>query len=65
MNFQVIEAKRKKERLTVKELCENAEIDRTTYYKMKKNPDSMRVSTFRKIADALNMTDEEKMDSLA
>lgn len=65
MNFQVIEAKRKKERITVTELCDKVGIDRSTYYKMLRDPDRTKVSTWQKIADELQMTPEERIDSLA
>lgn len=59
MNIMAIEAKRKEKRITVNEMCDYAGIDRTTYYKIKTDPGRMRVSTLRKIAELLELTDSD------
>ena len=64
MNIGVIENKRKQKRITVTELCEAAEIDRTTYYRLLKDPDSMKISTWSKIVTYLGMTMLERKESL-
>ena len=64
MNIGVIENKRKQKRITVTELCKAAEIDRTTYYRLLKDPDSMKFSTWYKIVTYLGMTMLERKESL-
>lgn len=64
MNIGVIENKRKQKRITVTELCEAAGIDRTTYYRLLKDPDSMKISTWYKIVTYLGMTMLERKESL-
>ena len=64
MNISVIENKRKQKRITVTELCKAAEIDRTTYYRLLKDPDSMKFSTWNKIVTYLGMTMLERKESL-
>ena len=64
MNINVIEEKRKQKRISITELCGAVEIDRTTYYKYRMNPDMMRISTWKKIADFLGMTLAERKESL-
>lgn len=64
MNIGIIEEKRKQKRITVTELCEAAGIDRTTYYRLLKDPDSMKISTWDKIATFLGMTQMERKESL-
>lgn len=64
MNIGIIEEKRKQKRITVTELCEAAGIDRTTYYRLLKDPDSMKISTWDKIATFLGMTQTERKESL-
>ncbi len=64
MNILIIEQKRIKKRITVKELCEAVGIDRATYYNIKKNPDNIKLSTWRKIADYLEMSQADRKASL-
>lgn len=64
MNILIIEQKRIEKRITVKELCEAVGIDRTTYYNIKKNPDNIKLLTWRKIADYLEMSQADRKASL-
>ena len=64
MNIGVIEAKRKQKRVTVTELCEAVGIERSTYYRLMENPDSMKISTWDKIVSYLGMTMVERRKSL-
>lgn len=64
MNILIIEQKRIEKRITVKELCDAVGIDRATYYKIKKNPDNIKLSTWRKIADYLEMSQADRKASL-
>ena len=64
MNIQMIDDKRKEQRWTVTQFCNEIGIDRTTYYKYLENPDSMKVSTFKKIAALLNMNLAEQKECL-
>lgn len=58
--MELIEAKRNKQHLTVEELCKAIEVDVSTFYKWKTDPNRMKLSTVRKIADVLNFTLAEK-----
>lgn len=62
MDFEYIDLKRREKNLTVTELCERAEIDRSTYYKLKQNQD-IRLSTLRKLFDILelNMAEQRRV----
>lgn len=60
----MIDAKRKEQRYTVTEFCRKIGIDRTTYYYILKNPDSMKISTWRKIADLLQLSVSERKECL-
>lgn len=60
MNFELIDNKRKQLRYTVTAFCEEVGIDRTTYYLIQKDPESIRVSTLNKMADVLNLTKAER-----
>ena len=64
MNIGIIEEKRKQKRVTVTELCEAVNIDRTTYYRLLENPDSMKISTWYKIVSYLGLTQVERKKSL-
>ena len=64
VNIQMIDNKRKEQRYTVTEFCKQIGIDRTTYYNFLKNPESMKISTWNKIADLLNLTVAEKKECL-
>ena len=64
VNFGIIEDIRKQKRVTVTELCEAAGIDRATYYRLQKNPDAMKFSTWHRIVDFLGMTKAEKQKTL-
>ena len=58
--IELIEKKRNKQRLTVEEFCKLIEVDVSTFYKWKTDPDRMKLSTARKIAEVLNFTVAEK-----
>jgi len=60
MNIDVIEEKRKQKRVTVTELCEAVGIERSTYYRLQKYPDTMKISTWHKIVDFLGLTQAER-----
>lgn len=60
MNFDVIEQKRIEKNLTVTKLCELADIDRSTYYKVRENPEDLKWSTACKLASALKLNAAEK-----
>lgn len=64
MNIGIIEEKRKQKRITVKELCDSVGIERTTYYRILKNPDSMKISTWYSIVSFLGLTQIERKQSL-
>ena len=64
MNIQMIDNKRKEQRYTVTEFCRQVGIDRTTYYKLLENPDSMKISTWNKIADLLKLNMAERKECL-
>ena len=64
MNINIVEEKRKLKRISVTALCKEVGINRTTYYKYLKEPSSMRIDTFFKIADYLGMTVKERKESL-
>ena len=64
MNIQMIDDKRKEQRFTVTEFCRQIGIDRTTYYKILENPDSLKVSTWTKMADLLNLSASERKECL-
>ena len=64
MNINIVEEKRKLKRISVTALCKEVGINRTTYYKYLKEPSSMRIDTFFKIADYLGMTVQERKESL-
>lgn len=64
MNLGIIEDKRKQKRITITELCEAVGIERSTYYRLLENPDSMKISTWDKIASYLGMTQLERRKSL-
>lgn len=64
MNIEIIEEKRKEKRITVSELCKAVDIERSTYYKYLKDPDSMRFVTWHKIVEFLGMTKAEREKSL-
>ncbi len=58
--MQLIEGKRNKQHLTVEEFCNKIDVDVSTYYKWKSDPNRMKLSTVRKIAEVLNFTIAEK-----
>lgn len=64
MDIQMIDNKRKEQRYTVTEFCKQIGIDRTTYYNLLKNPDSMRISTWQRIADLLDLSVSERKECL-
>lgn len=64
MNFDIIEQKRKDKNLTVTALCNLAGIDRSTYYRIMENPDSLRFSTATKLVQALKLNAAEKSQVL-
>ena len=64
VNIQLIDEKRKEQRWTVTAFCEKIGIDRTTYYNFLKNPESMKISTFKKIAMLLHMNATEQREVL-
>ena len=64
MNIGLIEEKRKQKRITVTELCEAIGIERSTYYRLLDNPDSMKISTWYKIVAYLGMTMAERKKTL-
>jgi len=64
MNIGIIEEKRKQKRITVTELCDGVGIERTTYYRLLKNPDSMKISTWNGIVSFLGLTQAERKQSL-
>ena len=64
MNIQIIEQRRIEKRIPVTELCAAVGIDRSTYYNLLKNPDSMKLSTWRKIADYLGLSNADRKASI-
>lgn len=58
--MELVEEKRSKQRLTIEEFCKLIGVDESTYYKWKVDPDRMKLSTARKIAEVLNFTIAEK-----
>ena len=62
MDFLKIDDKRRAKRLTVLQLCEKIGVNESTYYKWKENPGRMKADTFIKIVDALDMSDQEKIN---
>lgn len=64
MDIQMIDSKRKEQRYTVTEFCKQIGIDRTTYYNFLKNPDSMKISTWNRIADLLDLSVSERKECL-
>lgn len=64
MDIQMIDIKRKEQRYTVTEFCKQIGIDRTTYYNFLKNPDSMKISTWNRIADLLDLSVSERKECL-
>lgn len=60
----LIEEKRYKLHLTVEEFCHQIGVDVSTYYKWKADPDRIKLSTVRKIAEVLNFTIAEKKQVL-
>lgn len=58
--MELIDEKRNKQRLTVEEFCNKIDVDVSTFYKWKSDPNRMKLSTLRKIADVLNFTVAEK-----
>lgn len=64
MNIQMIDSKRKEQRWTVTEFCKQIGVDRTTYYRFLDDPDSMKISTWNKIADLLKLTVAERKECL-
>ena len=64
MDFQYIDKKREEKRFSVTEFCELVGIDRTTYYKYLKDPGTMKISTWVKMANILKLTEAERRASL-
>ena len=64
LNINIVEEKRKLKRISVTALCKEVGINRTTYYKYLKEPSSMRIDTFFKIADYLGLTVRDKKNCL-
>ena len=64
MNFDVIERKRITRGMSITQLCDKAEIDRGTYYNIKKNPDSAKYSTVCKLVSAVGLDAVERMKVL-
>lgn len=62
MDFLQIDDKRRAKRLTVVQLCEKIGVNESTYYKWKENPGRMKADMLVKIANALDMTEQEKVD---
>ncbi len=58
--MELIEQKRNKHHMTVEEFCNQVGVDVSTFYKWKTDPNRMKLSTVRKIADVLNFTIAEK-----
>ena len=58
--MELIDEKRIKQRLTVEEFCKQIDVDVSTFYKLKADPNRMKLSTVRKIAEVLNFTIAEK-----
>lgn len=64
MNIQIIDDKRKELRYTVTEFCNQVGIDRTTYYKLLDNPDRMKISTWKKMVELLELNATERKATL-
>lgn len=62
MNFDIIEKKRRLQNIPVARLCRLAKIDRSTYYKLLKNPDSATFSTVSKLAKAVDLSVTERAE---
>ena len=62
--MELIDDKRIKKRMTVEEFCKQIDVDVSTFYKWKAEPNRMKLSTLRKIADVLNFTIAEKKQIL-
>lgn len=60
MNFDVIEQKRKDKNLTITNLCSQAGIDRSTYYRMKDDARNIRFSTVTKLVSVLKLSAAER-----
>lgn len=54
MDFEYMDRIRREKNLTVTKLCELAEIDRSTYYRLQQN-DDIKLSTLRKLFDVLEL----------
>lgn len=64
MNIQIIDDKRKELRYTVTEFCNKIGIDRTTYYKLLEDPDKMKISTWKKMVELLELNATERKATL-
>ena len=62
--MELIDDKRIKKRMTVEEFCKQIDVDVSTFYKWKAEPNRMKLSTLRKTADVLNFTIAEKKQIL-
>lgn len=58
--MDLIDEKRNKHHMTVEEFCKAIDVDVSTFYKWKADPDRIKLSTVRKIADVLSFTVAEK-----
>ena len=52
--FEEIESIRKKQRLSIENLCEGSNVHPSTYYRIKKNKVSPKYETIQKFIKALN-----------
>lgn len=64
MDFLQIDDKRRERRVTIATLCKEIGVDESTYHKWKADPTKMKVETLIKIADYLEMSEEEKISLL-
>lgn len=64
MNLELMESKRREKRISVTEFCEEIGVDKSTYFRWKANPDSMKLATANRIADVLKMNQKERLKFL-
>ena len=64
MDLELMDLKRRVKGMTVMELCSAIDVDESTYYKWRTDPDRMKLSTANKIASVLGMTDRERLKFL-
>lgn len=62
INTELIENYRKEHNLTIKEFCKKCGITQTSYYKLMRNELNIRITTYVKILNAMNVYSDEMLN---